>query len=88
MYAAGNGHALAVEALLAGGADVGQVNPKVRRREGVGGSTMGGVGGGWFDPLGVVSFLVLLSSEWGAWPPADGTPSTAPQTLPSTALRM
>jgi ankyrin repeat protein len=36
MYAAGNGHALAVEALLAGGADVGQVNPKVRRREGVG----------------------------------------------------
>jgi hypothetical protein len=85
MFAARNGHALAVEALLAGGADTRPVD-KVRQR-GSGGQNnkwmVGWCGRGWFDPLGVVSFVVLLSSEWGAWPPADGTLHCPPRHFPA-----
>jgi hypothetical protein len=78
MSAAVNGHALAVKALLAGGADMGQVD-KVRKKEGRQYDGLFDVGDGF-----VVSSSELRVGRVA--PLADG-PSTAPQTLPSTTVR-
>jgi hypothetical protein len=83
MYAAGNGHALAVEALLKGGADAGQVNPQVRIREWAVRWVVGVWGGVWEGGgliRWVVWILVLLSSQWGA---RGSQPTARPRHFPA-----
>jgi ankyrin repeat protein len=68
MIAARYGHSLAVEALLVGGADIGQVNPQVRMREWAVRS-VGGCVVGWSWRGGFLRGSSELT-HGGAWPSA------------------